>query len=210
MKTLVVMTGPQGSGNHLFSKVLATNSAIFGWTNLLKTYWEGHDQEPFAEYWMNPEQLSTFNWDTSDVFVTSISCPFFYKGTECIPDYERFIEEARKYCKVKVLIIGRDENILKFQQERVRERHTAPDFIEQIDSLMLYNPLFVSQELLYLYRLSYLNSIENFIGIPVSTDDTQIEEILKENANTKYIEPVTDHWLDEEVFKAVHNIQDNT
>ena len=199
------MTGPQGSGNHLFSKALATNSAIFGWTNLLNVYWEGHDQEPFADYWMNPTTLSEFDWDTSDVFVTSISCPFFYKGVECVPNYDAFITEAKKYCTVKVLIIGRDSNILEFQQERIRGRHTAPDFVEQVGSLLKYDHMFISQELLYLYRMSYLNSIEDYLAIPRTTDNTQLEDILKENANRKYIESVTRHWLDAEVYKAVNN-----
>ena len=58
--------------------------------------------------------------------------------------------------------------------------------------------MFVSQELLYLYATPYLNSIERYIGLPQSGDDTLLE-ILKDNANAKYIEPVVSYWLDEEV-----------
>ena len=203
MKTIVIMTGPQGSGNHLFSKALATSGEIHGWSNLLDTYWEGHDQEPFAEYWMNPSNLVNFDWSTSDVYVTSISCPFIYKGIESIPLYDDFINEAKKYANIKILVIGRDTNILKYQQTRVRGRETTPVFKESMEeTLERYEPMFVSQELLYLYGRSYLNSIERYIGITPTSDDTALNEILKENANTKYIEPVLSHWLDAEVVKA--------
>jgi len=199
MKTLVIMTGPQGAGNHLFSKALATNPSVFGWNNLLDTYWEGHDQEPFAEYWINPAKLSEFDWAVSDVFVTSISCPFIYKGIELQPNYDDFINEASKYVDVKILVIGRDVNILNHQQNRVRGKETTHVFKESLEQVLAqHNPMFVSQELLYLYATPYLNSIERYIGLPQSDDDTLLE-ILKDNANAKYIEPVVSYWLDKEV-----------
>ena len=58
---LIILTGPQGSGNHLFSKVLALNPAVHGWQDLLDEYWIGHDQEPFAKYWADPKQLDKFD-----------------------------------------------------------------------------------------------------------------------------------------------------
>ena len=205
MKTLIIMTGPQGAGNHLFSKALATNPSVFGWNNLLDTYWEGHDQEPFAEYWINPTKLSEFDWDMSDVFVTSISCPFIYKGIELQPNYDDFINEASKYVDVKILVIGRDVNILNHQQIRVRGKETTPVFQQAIGNLLPLNPMFVSQELLYLYGQSYLNSIESYIGLPLTNGTLVFNDILKVNANAKYIEPVISHWLDEEVRKACEN-----
>lgn len=193
------MTGPQGAGNHLFSKALATNPAVFGWSNLLDTYWEGHDQEPFAEYWINPTKLSEFDWSMSDVYVTSISCPFIYKGIELQPNYDDFINEASKYVDVKILVIGRDINILNHQQTRVRGKETTHVFKESLEQVLAqHDPMFVSQELLYLYATQYLNSIERYIGLPQSGDGVLLE-VLKDNANAKYIEPVVSHWLDEEV-----------
>ena len=49
-KTLVILTGPQGSGNHLWSKILSLHADVFGWKSLLDNYWEAHRiSEPFAE-----------------------------------------------------------------------------------------------------------------------------------------------------------------
>ena len=62
---LTIMTGPQGSGNHLFSKALGHNNDIFVWPSLQEKYWEGHDLEPFAEYWKDPTKLYEFDWTQS-------------------------------------------------------------------------------------------------------------------------------------------------
>jgi hypothetical protein len=67
---------------------------------------------------------------------------------------------------------------------------------------MQYDPVFISQELLYLYGANYVKSLGTQLGIPVSQDKQAIDKILKEDANKKYIQPVIDHWLDEEVKKA--------
>ena len=48
--TLVIMTGPQGAGNHLFSKALGQNSELYGWQQLQQQYWEGHDKEPYLNW----------------------------------------------------------------------------------------------------------------------------------------------------------------
>ena len=49
MKTLAILTGPQGSGNHLWSKIFSLHEDVFGWKSLLDNYWEAHRySEPFA------------------------------------------------------------------------------------------------------------------------------------------------------------------
>ena len=188
---LTIMTGPQGSGNHLFSKALGQNKNIFAWPSLQKKYWEGHDLEPFADYWKNPKKLNEFDWKQSFHFVTSISCPYFDDGAETIPSYEKFTKEASKYAEVQFVIIGRDSNIIKLQQQRVRGKHTTSFFIKQINSIISnHKTIFASQELLYLYKLNYLNWLEKEIGLlPVETtiDDTKLLKILSTDANAKYI-----------------------
>ena len=52
--TLIIATGPQGSGNHLFAKAFGATQDVKGWDSLKDKYWEGHDMYPFAEYWKDP------------------------------------------------------------------------------------------------------------------------------------------------------------
>jgi len=196
---LLIITGPQGAGNHLFSKIFALSNQVHGWSELNKTYWIGHDQEPFAEYWKKPGLLDTFVWD-QEHYVTSISCPYVYRGETVIPEYDDFIRRCS--VPVRLAIIGRDQNILEYQQSRVRGRQTKQEFLNTVDGLMKYNPTFISQELLYLYGANYIKSLGQQLGFPVSQDTTAINEILREDANRKYISPVIAHWLDEEVKQA--------
>jgi hypothetical protein len=196
---LLIITGPQGSGNHLFSKIFALADQVQGWSALNQQYWIGHDQEPFARYWHDPVLLDQFDWQEK-YYVTSISCPYVYCGETIIPDYAAFI--SRCPVPVRLAIIGRDQTILEYQQSRVRGRQTKQEFLNTINDLMKYDPTFISQELLYLYGANYIKSLGQQLDFPVSQDVTAINEILKEDANKKYIEPVTNHWLDEEVKRA--------
>jgi hypothetical protein len=201
MKQMLIITGPQGSGNHVFSKVFALHDKVFGWSSLNETYWEGHQYEPFYQHWHDPKLLSEFDWTQSDYYVTSISCPYVYDGEQTIPDYTSFIQEATKHCDVQLAIIGRDQNILEMQQTRVRGEHTTP----YLTSLLYkYHPtIFLSQELLYLYKEKYLQSVAKQLDWPVAWWNEELDNILKEDANKKYINPVKEHWLDKEVKKAI-------
>ena len=59
-RRLLILTGPQGAGNHLFSKIFAFHPMVNGW--VMNDYWEGHHHEPFAKYWDNPELLKDAEW----------------------------------------------------------------------------------------------------------------------------------------------------
>ncbi|MDA9374006.1 hypothetical protein N9R43_01355 [bacterium] len=188
--TLTIMTGPQGSGNHLFSKALGQNKHIWVWPDLQTEYWVGHDLEPFAEYWKEPAKLKDFDWSQSNHFVTSISCPYFDDGVESIPQYHDFIRHASDYTDIQVLVIGRDKNITEFQQERVRGRVTTNMFMKQLPNLLQHNVTFASQELLYLYKLPYLQWMEAQLGLSsdeLTVSSTILDRILMINSNTKYI-----------------------
>jgi hypothetical protein len=185
MKTLLIITGPQGSGNHLFSKIFALHPEVFGWSALLDEYWIGHDQEPFAEAWHNPALLK--NIEFNEYAVTSISAPYAYKGVTTIPNYKNLVDEANRLgYVVKVAIIGRDKNILKHQQLRVRDRVSVQDFESQLPYLNSLNPVYISQELLYLYSVYYLQNLSTLLNFPIDTNNTRIEDILKDDANSKY------------------------
>ena len=43
-KKLLIITGPQGSGNHLFSRILSTHPEVGGWKSLLEAdnFWTNY------------------------------------------------------------------------------------------------------------------------------------------------------------------------
>ena len=198
---LTIMTGPQGAGNHLFSKALGQNKHIWLWPELQHKYWEGHDMEPFAEYWKNPKLLSKFDWTLSSYYVTSISCPYFDGGVETVPNYQEFVKHASEYANIQFLIIGRDSTVLEHQQHRVRGKHTTPMFNEQLPVIIEnYKSIFASHELLYLYGLPYLQQLEKELGLmpnELTTTDAKLKDILRTNTNRKYINDIDSNWLDD-------------
>ena len=197
MKTLCVLIGPQGSGNHLWSKIFSLHEEVFGWKTLLDNYWEAHRlSEPFAEYWKDPDTLRTFDWSQSEYFFTSVSIPLGIKsqGTLRCPNVVQFCTVAESMgIKVKVLVLGRDKNILSHQQSRIRGQDTQHYFFDQLSKIK--NPTFLSYELLYLYRREYLKSLD--VGIPIAWYDPRIQKILETDANQKYISYVKTSPLDD-------------
>lgn len=204
MTRLLIITGPQGSGNHLFSKCLAVHEDVYGWKSLLNTYWEGHHHEPFADAWEDPELLHEFNWSQSEYFVTSVSCPYFKNKQAVVPNYEKFIETAKQYVdQIDVAIIGRDQTILEYQQLRVRKEHTTQIALDSFKWLFEHQQCsFLSQELLALYKVDYLKQVSKQLDWPIAY--LSVDDILTNDANKKYIKDVQEYWLDDEVHKAVN------
>jgi len=202
MKEMLIITGPQGSGNHVFSKVLALHSNVYGWKELLDEYWIAHDREPFSKCWNTPNLLNDIDW-TSNYYVTSINCPYAKEGVVTIPKYKEFINMLQQLgISVKVGIIGRDQNVIKYQQERIRDRYSYPDFESELNYLMTLNPVFISQELLYLYKDKYLQSLSKQLDFPIAYNDSRVFEILKQDANEKYFQSVSLKELDKTVRKV--------
>jgi len=196
-KTLAVLTGPQGSGNHLWSKIFSLHEDVFGWKSLLDNYWEAHRfSEPFAEHWKDPSTLHKFDWSQSQYYFTSISIPLGIesKGTKWCPNVMQFCINAQ-LCgvKTKILVIGRDQNILKNQQNRIREESTVRHFLDQLPDFE--KPIYLSYELLYLYKQEYLKSLD--VGFPIAWYDERVNEILELDANSKYINYVDHNILDD-------------
>jgi hypothetical protein len=206
VKRLLIITGPQGSGNHLFSKVFATSEQTFGWSGLLDVIWQGHHEEPFAEYWQTPSLLSSFDWDQKDYYVTSVSCPYFFNGVPVVPNYRAFVEEASKYVdNITIAIIGRDQNIVQLQQERVRGAPTLPLAKETISYLFEnFSCEFLSQELLYLYKQDYVAWIAKQLDWPLDRHSPLLDVILAEDANNKYVKQ-SKGKLDEHIINASKN-----
>ena len=191
-KKLLILTGPQGSGNHLWSKIFSKHPDVNGWR--MKTYWEGHHQEPFSEWWDDPSLISETEYQFN---FTSISCPYFRDQSPQIPKYAEFIKKAKQFYDVRLVVISRDQNILKTQQERVRGRHTAPIFLKE---LLSFKPdFFISTESLFLYQAKYLEYISEVLEFPILSE--QNFQLL-EDTNRKYIHSVGHQPLDDEVKLA--------
>lgn len=191
-KKLLILTGPQGSGNHLWSKIFSKHPDVNGWR--MKTYWEGHHHEPFSEWWDDPSLVTETEYQFN---VTSISCPYVRNKTQHIPKYAKFVKKAKQFYDVKLVAISRDQNILKTQQERVRGGHTAPIFLKELSSL---NPdFFLSTESLFLYQDKYLEYVSKELEFPILSE--QNFQSL-EDTNKKYIHPVGHQPLDDEVKLA--------
>lgn len=201
MKTIVILAGPQGSGNHLFSKIFALHPLVYGWKELLGQYWIGHDHEPFAKMWVEPELIRQFDWSISNFYVTSISYPYINNGVKAIPDFERVINEFKAAgLNVKLVIIGRDQNILRAQEQRVRNEVTVDSFLEVVPSLLNYNPIFVSTELLFLYENEYIKSLQQQLQFPIAWGKQTIHDILENDPNSKYITTIIEaQSLDQQV-----------
>jgi hypothetical protein len=198
MKTLLILTGPQGSGNHLWSKIFALHPDVYAWHALLHEYWIGHDQEPFARYWEDPDLLRDFNWGECEYFVTSVSTPYMLNGERTVPNIVRFAATALGLgIRVKIAIIGRDRNILNYQETRVRGDVTYHIAQQEYERLRTWAPVFLSYELLHLYGDLYLQQIADQLEFPIDFSHPGLNNILTDDTNSKYFTPVQHHSTDD-------------
>lgn len=212
-KKLLILTGPQGSGNHMWSKIFSQSDKVQGWEQLTKNYWVTHGLEPFTNVWKNPDLFKEIDFP-HEYYFTSISCPYITDGgpvltddNMVIPKYEKFIESARDAgFDVTLAAIGRDVNILAYQQQRVRTQVTWPLFIEQFDTVLKkYKPLLISTELLFLYKRSYIQQLEQLLNWPIDISDDALCEIIKDDTNKKYLKYVDNFWLDDHMTSISTN-----
>lgn len=198
MKKMLILVGPQGAGNHLWSKIFSLHPKVYGWKTLLENYWEAHRfSEPFAAHWRDHSLLESFDWSQSEYYFTSISLPLGIVGSDVnpiwMPNLQRFAATVLGCgVQVEIAVTGRDQNILNYQQTRIRTQPTLPMFAEQLPKI--WNPTFLSYELLYLYRQDYLKSLR--FNIPIAWDDARIDSILSDDANAKYVHSVDYNELD--------------
>jgi hypothetical protein len=198
MAKMLILTGPQGAGNHLWSKVLSLHPKVYGWKTLLENYWEAHRfAEPFAQHWRDHSLLKSFDWSQSEYYFTSISLPLGIVGHDVnpiwMPDVQGFAATVLGCgVEVEIAVVGRDQTILNNQQTRIRTQPTLPMFLEQLPKI--WSPIFLSYELLYLYKQDYLKSLK--LNIPLAWDDLSINSILENDSNLKYIHYVDEYVLD--------------
>jgi hypothetical protein len=198
MAKMLILTGPQGAGNHLWSKIFSLHSEVYGWKTLLENYWEAHRfAEPFARHWRDHNLLKSFDWSQSEYYFTSISLPLGIIDHDVnpiwMPDLQGFAATVLGCgVEVEIAVVGRDQTILNNQQTRIRTQPTLPMFLEQLPKI--WNPTFLSYELLYLYRQYYLKSLK--LNIPVVWNDPRVDQILEDDANVKYIHTIDYNELD--------------
>lgn len=198
---MLIVIGPQGSGNHLFGKIFSLHDAVHGWKAALEPdgYFIPHWYEPFNEYWNDPNKITNEIMGGKQYAVTSVSNPYMENFSARIPKVEEFIDALEKVgIQSQLAIIGRDRNILDLQQRRVRGGPTWGMMQITLNKIK-EPPFFISQELLYLYRQQYVRSLGKWLDFPVAWNDLRIEDILVEDANAKYIQPCEPTALDAHV-----------
>jgi hypothetical protein len=195
-KRLLILTGPQGAGNHLWSKIFNTHWKSNGWNN--EEYWEGHNKEPFNKYWADPSLIYPGLFE-EEFNVTSISCPYWRNGAPQIPMYNQFIMQMDQLeIDVTLCVLSRDKNILEAQQKRVRGNVTMDTFIRQLPHL--YADYFLSYETLQVFKHEYLQKVQKDLDWPI--DIRKCSEIIEEDANKKYVQSVRSQPLDAVVKQA--------
>ena len=201
MKKLLIVTGPQGSGNHFFSRVLSMHPDVEGWSELIDNYWIPSDQEPFAEFWVDPDKLNPGFFKNSNYFLANVSCPFFFNGVRHVPKILEVAKRAQLFgIEVQIAIIVRDQNINQVQQLRVRREHTTPIAQDYYYNVLLKSDIpvhFLDHEAFFLHREHYIHWVGQLLGFPVVTDPEQLMKFVTEDANYKYIKHIESHWLDE-------------
>jgi len=199
-RKLLIVTGPQGSGNHLFSKVLGYHSDVEGW-DFGDKYWIPSDEEPFAECWVDPSKTKSML--NRDYMVANVSVPFVYDGVKQIPQIQQVVYEAEDAgYDVKVCIVVRDNNINKEQQRRVRKEVTLPTALQYYYNLDATLE-FLSHESLYLYGGAYLKWLSKVLDFPIAYSDDRVIKDISEDQNAKYVKHVEEHWLDEQVWQGI-------
>ena len=207
MKKLLIVTGPQGSGNHMWSKIFALHPEVTGWSALLDEYWIPSDLEPFAEYWVYPDRLTKDQFDGHDYWLANVSVPFVYDGVRQTPKILEMANQAKQLgIDVTIAIIVRDQNINAEQQLRVRKAVTTPIAQEYYYNHLLTSDFpvhFLDNEAFFLHKQHYLKWVSKLLEFPVDYDNPDILKFITEDPNRKYVKHVDEYWLDEQVWNGI-------
>jgi len=189
---IILLSGPQGSGNHLWSKIFALHPEVSGWSDLLdksnpENYFIRHFEEPNIDIWDNIESITPEIMNGKQYHVISASMPVWNNDKFYIIPIDKLAAKLESInIDFQLIIIGRDRSILNVQQTRLRGGPTY-GCVTQVLKRLKTVPFFISTELLFLYRQSYIKSISNMLNIPIAYDDPRVDEILIEDTNEKYI-----------------------
>ena len=190
MKKLLIVTGPQGSGNHLFARLFSAHPNVVGWESLHDNYWVPSDQEPFARYWVYPEELK---FPEGDFFCANVSVPFFYDGVRQVPKIKEVAQKAMSLGVQPIIaVIVRDRNINELQQVRVGGECTLDIATEYYKDIACH---FIDHEAFFLYKEKYIEYLGRLLEFPVIKEG--IDNFISVDANHKYVFPCKKHWLDD-------------
>jgi len=203
-KHLLIVTGPQGSGNHFFSRILSQHPEVEGWEDLKKEYWVPSDLEPFAKYWVNPESLTADKFSNSQYFLANVSCPCYINGVRIFPKIREVADRAKELgIRVTIGLIVRDKNINTVQQQRLMGGYASlPDAQEYYYNNILdseHTVHFIDHEAFFLHDKHYLKWLSRVLDFPIAWDSNAIYDFVETDANHKYVTPIDSHWLDEHI-----------
>ena len=180
MKKLLIVTGPQGSGNHLFARLFSAHPNVVGWESLHDNYWVPSDQEPFARYWVYPEELK---FPEGDFFCANVSVPFFYDGVRQVPKIKEVAQKAMSLGVQPIIaVIVRDRNINELQQVRVGGECTLDIATEYYKDIACH---FIDHEAFFLYKEKYIEYLGRLLEFPVIKEG--IDNFISVDANHKYV-----------------------
>ena len=186
MKVLLVI-GPQGSGNHLWSKVLTT------WAD--KEFWVGHKDEPHSLLWSNMDNWKTHHFMKNTV--VSISIPYMVNGETKFPDIKGWKEiMVNRGVDHKICVTTRDGYINFLQNERVRPENNYKEAVEYIKGLEV--DCFLSTETLLAYQWKYIEQISKQLDFPIPHKTIDFTQSI----NEKYVHYVETFHLDDTVRKV--------
>ena len=195
MKKLLIVTGPQGSGNHLFARLFSMHPNVIGWESLHDNYWVPSDEEPFARYWVYPEELK---FPEGNFFCANVSVPFFYDGVRQTPKIKEVAQKAMSLGVQPIIaVIVRDRNINELQQVRVGGECTIDTALEYYKDIACH---FIDHEAFFLYKEKYIEYLGRLLEFPVIKEG--IDNFISVDANHKYVFPCKKHWLDDEIRKG--------
>jgi|LauGreDrversion4_2_1035121.scaffolds.fasta_scaffold07690_8 hypothetical protein len=201
-KKLIITVGPQGSGNHIFARILSMHPSVFGWKSLKNHYFLKHSFEPFAEYFIYPQLMTPDFFDKDySLFVSNSSFPVGFQGVFHNPKILEFATRAKSFgIDVQIAVIIRDEDIVRTQQLRTRKKTTVDAAKQYINDVLIPSEFpvhFLSLETFFSLKQTYLKYISKILNFPIDYENPEILTFIEESPNKKYITPIEKYWLDE-------------
>ena len=157
MKTLVLLTGPLGTNFKKINSILTEDSKVC-------------DLSSNSEYnalWDNPTaNIKKFNWEQSNYYVAAISCPTI---NDQLPAYFKFLNEFQKMdFRIVVAIVGTaDVKRTTKYQKKMLGRDANLEFYASIEKLNNFCPIYISGDLLSMYKDEYCKFLQNYLKVPL-------------------------------------------